>query len=267
MSSIGPTLPPHLHPKRKRDSSEEAEEHSARSSSSPDAGDKRRKVLGPAPPPAPLDEKPPSIDGQDDEDDSASDSDDYGPAPPSGPADSSSSYARDSAAPPVEDEEIKPTARDSWMLKPPGQDDLAARTDPSKLRARKFNTGKGGRPVASGNSEIDGIWTETPEQKAKRLKDSVMGVSAPTSSAATAKSTRTKEDEATARRLEKSRGKSLLEQHEKREDKEEEDDPSKRAFDYEKDVGGGMKIGHAQKRELLNQAKGFGSKFSGGSFL
>lgn len=157
------------------------------------------------------------------------------------------------------------------MLRPPQQDDLTARMDPSKIRARKFNTGKGGRPVASGGgaggNEVDDIWTETPEQKAKRLRDSVMGVASAPTPAASAKSARSKEDEETARRLERSRGKSLMDAHGKRKDKEEEDDPSKRAFDYQKDVGVGMKIGHAQKREMLDRAKDFGSKFSGGSFL
>ncbi len=49
--------------------------------------------------------------------------------------------------------------------------------------------------------------------------------------------------------------------------KEKEDDPSKRAFDYEKDMGSAAKIGHAQKREMLKRAADLGSKFSKGSFL
>ena len=66
---------------------------------------------------------------------------------------------------------------------------------------------------------------------------------------------------------EKSRGKSLYELHKSQTPKEKEDDPSKRAFDWEKDVGGGMKIGHAQRKELLNKAADFGSRFSGGKYL
>lgn len=49
--------------------------------------------------------------------------------------------------------------------------------------------------------------------------------------------------------------------------KEKEDDPSKRAFDKEKDIGGGMKIGHAQKKEMLTRAADFGSRFAGGNYL
>jgi len=46
-----------------------------------------------------------------------------------------------------------------------------------------------------------------------------------------------------------------------------EDDPSKRAFDKEKDIRGGMKIDHAKKKELLSRAADFGSRFAKGSYL
>src|SRR5690606_9161676 len=44
-------------------------------------------------------------------------------------------------------------------------------------------------------------------------------------------------------------------------DQEEEDDPSKRAFDWEKDMKVGGRITHAQRRELLNRAANFGDRF------
>ena len=66
---------------------------------------------------------------------------------------------------------------------------------------------------------------------------------------------------------EKHRGGSLYEQHKASVPKDAEDDPSKRAFDREKDIGGGMKIGHAKRKEMLNRAADFGSKFSGGGYL
>jgi hypothetical protein len=118
-----------------------------------------------------------------------------------------------------------------------------------------------------------GVWTETPEQKRKRLENEVMGVSAPANSSIGAKPRLLdKESEATARKIqehtEKVRGKSLMDRHkDKGTGKEKEDDPSKRGFDYEKDMGAGLKIGHKQRRELLNNAKGFGGRFSGGSYL
>ena len=49
--------------------------------------------------------------------------------------------------------------------------------------------------------------------------------------------------------------------------REKEDDPSKRAFDKEKDIRGGQKIGHAKRRELLTRAADFETKFAGGKFL
>src|SRR4051812_28891619 len=95
----------------------------------------------------------------------------------------------------------KKTERDAWMMMPPQQDDLAARMDPTKIRARKFNTGKGARAPNQSGGASD-IWTETPEQKRQRLANQVLGVTeAPTSKPAAHKSVRKAEDEATARRM------------------------------------------------------------------
>lgn len=58
-----------------------------------------------------------------------------------------------------------------------------------------------------------------------------------------------------------------MDQHAGIKGKDVDDDPSKRAFDREKDMGSGMRIGHAQRKDLLNKAAGFSSKFSGGSYL
>lgn len=120
-----------------------------------------------------------------------------------------------------------------------------------------------------------GVWTETPEQKLKRLQDEALGISAPANSeqsAAGKSGRRSKEEEERARRmreeLEKARGKSLMEVHkEKGTGKEMEDDPSKRGFDWEKDMGSGMKIDNRKREDLLKRAKGFGDRFSSGSFL
>jgi hypothetical protein len=58
-----------------------------------------------------------------------------------------------------------------------------------------------------------------------------------------------------------------MEQHKDTKAAEAEDDPSKRAFDRDKDMGAGMRIGHTQRREMLNKASGYSSKFQGGSYL
>lgn len=65
----------------------------------------------------------------------------------------------------------------------------------------------------------------------------------------------------------KHRGRSLYNEHKEAGPKEKEDDPSKRAFDKEKDIRGGRKIGHAQRKELLNRAADFGSRFVSGSYM
>ncbi|KAK5790937.1 hypothetical protein VI817_006246 [Penicillium citrinum] len=49
--------------------------------------------------------------------------------------------------------------------------------------------------------------------------------------------------------------------------KEEEDDPSRRAFDREKDMAVSSKISNAQRRDMVNKASDYGSRFSKGSFL
>jgi len=62
---------------------------------------------------------------------------------------------------------------------PPKQDDLAARLDPSKQRARGFNTGKGAKG-ANALGDDNSMWNETPAQKQKRLQDEMMGVASST---------------------------------------------------------------------------------------
>ncbi|KAF2795815.1 hypothetical protein K505DRAFT_323786 [Melanomma pulvis-pyrius CBS 109.77] len=312
MSSIVPSLPPHL-TKRTRDDDDER-------STSPESSEKRRRVQGPAPPPrvvgpalppsrsrsssadsdlgpmppkatpatpksvrvlgpsappAALSERPPNPPS--DTSDSDSGDDDFGPAPPPSGA-QYSAYDDDQPTkigPSAFDtdeqyaEQAKKAQRDEWMTLPPTQDDLAARMDPTKLRARKFNSGKGAHAPGDGM----GVWTETPEQKLKRLQNEALGITAPANSSNTTKeSRRTKEEEARLRKIrekvESARGSSLMDQHkDKGVGKEKEDDPSKRGFDYEKDMGIGMKVGHKQRIELLNKAKGFGDRFSSGSFL
>jgi len=49
--------------------------------------------------------------------------------------------------------------------------------DPTKLRPGKFRSGRAaGGPQGDG---LDSTWTETPEQKRKRLENEVLGIAAP----------------------------------------------------------------------------------------
>ena len=92
--------------------------------------------------------------------------------------------------------------RDAWMTMPPKQDDLAARMDPTKIRARGFNTGKGARGP-NVHDDDSSAWHETPEQKQKRLADEMMGVSQPSTAdpQKPRKSAEATKDEAAARQI------------------------------------------------------------------
>ncbi|KAF1840364.1 uncharacterized protein K460DRAFT_381181 [Cucurbitaria berberidis CBS 394.84] len=265
--TVGPSLPPDA---ISRSTSPDSDVGPA-----PPQASKPARVVGPAPPPAPLDQRPSNP--PDDDSDSSSD-DDFGPAPPPAGVSYTSYNNGDNRPaksafdtdPQFTAEAPKKAQRDDWMTMPPTQDDLAARMDPTKMRARKFNTGKG----AGGTGGLSSAWTETPEQKLKRLQDEALGIVPPSNSSAatTTESRKTKDEERRARKIREkidaARGKSLVDQHqEKGTGKEKEDDPSKRAFDYEKDMAVSGTVNHKQRREMLSKSKGFSDRFSSGSFL
>ncbi|KAL9127797.1 MAG: hypothetical protein Q9175_007665 [Cornicularia normoerica] len=278
MASVGPELPPHLtkrkHPEETHDTVDVPPKRQR--SSSPSSHDtKPRRVIGPAAPPAPLSELP-ATPAEPDADSSDSD-DGFGPSLPPPPGSISQETERKRQEALAEDEAAREAAtkprREEWMLLPPKQDDWSARADPTKLRNRKFNAGKGSKAPGRNGGDENALWTETPEQKRRRLEDEVMGVKRPARLGPEVKRDRWKEEEAreTERRIreynEKNRNTSLYNEHKKVVPKEKEDDPGARAFDKEKDMGMGMKIGHAQKREMLNKAKDFGSRFEKGNYL
>ncbi|KAI4171415.1 MAG: hypothetical protein LQ343_004271 [Gyalolechia ehrenbergii] len=318
MATAGPELPPHLLAKRKRQKETEETQNpspqprprsrSSSPSSSSNADDsKRRRTIGPAPPPASLSDKPATAASQSVPNDSGSD-DDLGPSlPPSG-SPAAPQQQQDTPSLPTSTQLPKKPQREEWMLIPPSQDDWSARIDPTKLRNRKFNAGKGAKAPPSsrgtaGKGDSNALWTETPEQKRQRLEDEMMGVKKPaqlvdaSDEAGRRRDRNEEEKRETERRIrefnvcdtnlslgksllfggtfanvdgylqEKNRGASLYEEHRKQVPKEKEDDPSKRTFDKEKDMGGGMKIGHAKRKEMMNKAADFGSRFAGGKYL
>lgn len=268
-----------------------------------------RKFMGPTMPPAPLDQMPsypanpsskPSHDesSSDDnygpsipqpskptEDEQESSDDDFGPRPPPAStteADEAAALARLNRHAPqsrTSTSSNKPQ-REEWMLAPPSSSDLTHRMDPTKLKSRKFQSGKGAKAPSYGASGgVSSIWTETPEEKRKRLADEVMGVARPAYAGPVApgdeRSERVRrEEEERVRRMreeiQKTRGESLVKVHSEQRRKEgreeEEDDPSKRAFDWEKDMKG-RSMGNVQKREMMNRAKDFGGRFDSGRFL
>lgn len=278
MPSVGPDLPPHL-AKRKR--SEEApntinDPPKRQRSSSPRAHPTNpRRVIGPAAPPAPLPERPGTLTTPDPP--SSDSDDDFGPSlpPPPGSINRETERKRQEAL--AADEAARDAAtkpqREEWMLLPPKQDDWSARADPSKLKNRKFNTGKGARAPGHTGGAANALWTETPEQKRQRLADEVMGVTRPARLGPGDRVERGKEEEAreTGRRVreydERERGGALYSERGRAGRRGEEDDPSGRAFDREKDMGLGARIGRREKREMVSKARDFGARFEMGRYL
>ena len=187
MASLGPQLPSSLAVKRKRDSKEDDQESYSSSPTpsrypSPDSSAKRPRIIGPALPPAHLDERPPSGPNLDSE--SSSGDDDFGPCLPTA-GESASHVKRDesySSPNTIGQQTPAQTDRDEWMIVPPSNGDWSARADPTKLKARKFNTGKGAKAPAHGSKGgVDNKWLETPAEKRARLEREMLGIKDTTS--------------------------------------------------------------------------------------
>lgn len=299
--SIGPTLPPSntyeidlQGPDSDSDSDSNTGPRLPSSKPQPasTANPPPRRVLGPAPPPADLSTRPPDPPSPRASASDSSSEDEYGPAVAASATSSRRRAELAAHAGPATDESLASAApkRDDWMLAPPTDQGYRA-PDPTKLRNRKFASGKSASSGAGGGGGIASIWTETPEQKRKRLEDAVLGRGGdgggtPAGGPGGGRSSASRE---TARdQLERerkigaytaqTRGPSLYEERQhaaskkkkggdEAGDEEEEDDPSKRAFDRDKDMALGGKIGTAQRRELLNRAADFGGRFQKGSYL
>ena len=326
--SIGPSLPPTATPGNGDEISLDSDSDTTGPAPPPTKAGPNpppKRVLGPAPPPAPLSERPPTgPNAADSPDDSDSDSDGWGPALPGattnprtatlGPTHPSLSNNTNHPEP------ATAPKRDDWMLAPPTSGSGARAPDPTKLKSRKFASGPraatDGKPAAG----VSSIWTETPEEKARRLANAVLGredahntpadVRRPAQGSGSSggggggggnkrdSSSRSKADEARIRSyVEQTRGKSLVAEHQAARaagkaatlvksgdhgkwgakggggggdgegQMEEDDDPSKRAFDWEKDMKVGGQISGSQKKELLNRAANFGGRFQSGKYL
>jgi hypothetical protein len=264
--TLGPDLPPDYSEKRKRSAGDDATSESD-SSIEPS---KRPRVIGPSLAPVPLDDEPSAMSSksshdESDQDDTSSEDDDFGPAPPTATAEVKKS------APVAAPSKSVSTAmqRDEWMTMAPSSGDWSSRIDPTQLKARKFNSGKGVKAPSAGAGASD-AWHETPEQKQARLQRELMGIKDSAVATGNTKSQAVETDAATAKRLKDysaARGPSLYATHQGKFDKKEEDDPSKRAFDREKDIGGGLQVNGTQRREMMKKASEFGSRFSSAKYL
>ncbi|PYH97531.1 hypothetical protein BO71DRAFT_126540 [Aspergillus ellipticus CBS 707.79] len=242
----------------------------AGTSPSDDDASKRRKVIGPA--------MPPTAEAADnntnsDSDDDSSDDDDFGPSlpPPEGTVPTTAPTV---SVPASKEETPKAPQRDAWMLEPIDGSNRSSRVDPTKLRNRKFQTGRAANATPGGGG-VDVSWTETPEQKMKRLQDEVLGVNTRPNtgeSAAGSSQQPSRAMQEKVRRYNEEKRKEeaaarVAEGEDKKKKEEEDDDPSSRAFDKEKDMGLSSRITHAQRREMMNKASDFGSRFTSGKFL
>jgi hypothetical protein len=159
---------------------------------------KRRKVFGPVLPSSYFPHDPENEQGVDnsgtegpsredkgeyedgDEASDDADDDDYGPCLPplGGEAIANPNEVKIDNEPRIQsgkpDAQSNKTQRDTWMLRPPKPSDLSSRLDPTRLKNRKF---QGGQSLSHSGEEVDITWTETPQQKLKRLQDEAMGVS------------------------------------------------------------------------------------------
>lgn len=182
------------------------------------------------------------------------------------------------------------------MLVPPTDDSLGFMSDPSKLKNRRFQTQPSNKcDKQAKGAAVDRSWTEAPAEKIARLKREALGAMGPAADPSasnrrkTSASERSNEfglaggseqqqrqrkrvrDQETRQKIEdfnshQSRGDALYEQSNKKGQRVEEDDPSKRAFDREKDVVG-KSISGMQKKDFVKRAAAFGSRFSGGKYL
>ncbi|KAE8348084.1 hypothetical protein BDV28DRAFT_144380 [Aspergillus coremiiformis] len=161
--------------------------------------------------------------------------------------------------------------RDEWMLQPPGSAGWTSRVDPTKLRSRKFQTGRSTSNPPLG--EADSPWTETPEQKMKRLQDKIMGVSS-IGPSIDQKARPSRVTQAMQANIQKYHDAKLTDhtvenvsRHLKECKKDDDDDPSNRPFDKEKDMALSSKITRTQRQKMINKAADFGSRFRKGNYL
>ncbi|GAM38800.1 hypothetical protein TCE0_033f09832 [Talaromyces pinophilus] len=236
---------------------------------------KPSKIVGPSRPPT----QSKSESEQEPQDSDDSSDDDFGPQlpPAGGPKSGPSKYETESRPSPrmhdrdTENLTTKKRQRDDWMLVPPENSSWASGPNPAALTNRKFMSGKSTR----GGRNTDGagsVWTEDAAQKRQRLENELLGIKSESSArSAGSRDLSSRTNSATADRLKSLTGKggksSLYESHQKDVQKPKEDDPSKRAFDYEKDVAGKTSISSGARKKLLNQASDYTSRFSGGKYI
>ncbi|SGY61538.1 BQ5605_C007g04568 [Microbotryum silenes-dioicae] len=178
--------------------------------------------------------------------------------------------------------------REEWMMVPPKDLDLMSSMDPTKLKSRGFQqmAGKGMAHGSAGkpNPEDVNLWTETPQERQKRLEDEMMGrkrkaeISNGDGGAGQPEET----DEQRRKRMrdqqlrdevdrynKSSRNATLLDQHAKSSKiKEKDDKVPPRIWDHDRDMSvGGRLLDDSKRSDMIKNARDLGGRFGGGSYL
>lgn len=176
----GPSLPPHLRqaPQATEDSEDDDDDYTPALPPGMPA-----RTQGPALPPHLANRRrSPSPEADDQSDDDS----DVGPlpAPSTGPAPALSAAEefrlREQRKQEEEEEERRLAGqkpkREAWMTVPPSALDALAHRDPTKITKTGFNQNSR-RGAGTSKASEDGLslWTETPEERAKRVDEEVMG--------------------------------------------------------------------------------------------
>lgn len=260
------------------------------------------RVIGPTVPhhlasntPSDTEAKKPSAEDSDDSDDS---DDDFGPQLPPAAGTQAAKRNEDASWADIDNRNnnneakekasSKPVERDEWMVIPPTKGSWASGTQGAPLQNRKFTSGRSARSSAATEGGAASAWTEDPSQKRLRLENEVLGIQVQNKTTTEKKPQPSRHHEMTAKKLKDTRvcvsteldlhkanvclqaqekKPSLYETHNKRSQKPEEDDPSARPFDREKDIAGPTNISNASRKEMLNRASDYSSRFSGGKYL
>ncbi|KAE8147580.1 hypothetical protein BDV25DRAFT_160146 [Aspergillus avenaceus] len=241
---------------------------------------KRQKLVGPTlPSSTTIDKHNLATTGEDESSDDSDEDDDFGPSlPPPGSAipevdKGSRQYTDPMLSVDKNLAHENENHRDKWMLHPPESGTLGSRIDPTKLRNRKFQTGASATDLSS--REIDRSWTETPEQKMKRLQDEVMGISAinpginrANRASGVSQAVQKEVQRYNGTQREDSTTKAAgIHPRAMASGNNDTDDPSSRAFDREKDMALSSRISNLQRRQMLDKASDYSSRFEKGRFL
>lgn len=239
---IGPQLPPNVGKRKRNDDETRRSTDSSGEESEPgpmpataqvtdETIAKKTRTVGPSLPPATSEKQETSKDPC--EHDESSSDDDFGPALPT-------DHEIDAAPARMTADMVAPSTstqaksqRDDWMTVAPSSGDWTSKVDPTKLKSRKFNTGKSTAVKTVGSD----LWHETPAQKRARLQEESLGLrkaDRPATAPHPSTLPNSEDDVETARRVREhnaSRGPSLYSAHQQKQGAEKDDDPSARAFD------------------------------------